>query len=56
MARARKSLDQSREEYDALHAGDGFYIGAGSYEAVAALTAGLKVVDVGCGEGGGPKP
>lgn len=51
MARTRKSLNQSREEYDALHAGDGFYIGDGSYEAVAALTAGLKVVDVGCGEG-----
>lgn len=51
MARTRKSLDQSRSEYDALHAGDGFYIGDGSYEAVAALTTGLKVVDVGCGEG-----
>ena len=52
MARpAKESSDQSRSEYDALHAGEGFYIGDGSYEAVAALTTGLKAVDIGCGEG-----
>lgn len=42
---------RSRELYDQLHAAGGFFIGDGTYEAVAALTRGLRTLDVGCGEG-----
>lgn len=43
--------ERSRQGYDLLHAADGFYIGDGTYEAVAELTKGLRTLDVGCGEG-----
>lgn len=43
--------ERSRTLYDALHEAGGFHVGDGTYEAVAALTRGLRTVDVGCGEG-----
>jgi SAM-dependent methyltransferase len=44
-------LARSRRLYDELHRDQGFVVDDGTYEAVAALTRGLRTVDIGCGEG-----
>jgi SAM-dependent methyltransferase len=50
-ASLEQRLARSRRLYDELHADTGFVVDDGTYEAVAALTIGLRTVDIGCGEG-----